>query len=146
MLAHEAAAKNDPMPYLARALARTARICPRSVVEPYADLEPGSGPEAAVDAAQSIAELMRGVRADRERHRRAAAGLHAAVAIENVHRSADCDRASNEIGAFESGLAARLMGTVPSVIFGGVMTLVVVAVTMWRSPALLRMREIHGES
>jgi hypothetical protein len=38
------------------------------------------------------------------------------------------------------------MGTVPSVIFGGVMTLVVVAVTMWRSPALLRMREIHGES
>ena len=51
--------------------------------------------------------------------------------------------ASNEIGAFESGLAAKLMGTVPSVIFGGVMTLVVVAITMWRSPALRRMREIH---
>jgi len=51
--------------------------------------------------------------------------------------------ASNEIGAFESGVAARLMGTVPSVIFGGVMTLVVVAITMWRSPALRRMREIH---
>jgi uncharacterized membrane protein len=33
---------------------------------------------------------------------------------------------SNEIGAFESGVAAKLMGTVPSVIFGGVMTLVVV--------------------
>src|SRR6185503_8802872 len=31
---------------------------------------------------------------------------------------------SNEIGAFESGLAAKLMGTVPSVIFGGCMTLV----------------------
>src|SRR5205085_4827504 len=38
---------------------------------------------------------------------------------------------SNEIGAFESGVAARLMGTVPSVIFGGVMTLVVVAITAW---------------
>ena len=51
--------------------------------------------------------------------------------------------ASNEIGAFESGVAARLMGTVPSVIFGGTMTLVVVASTMWRSAALRRMREIH---
>jgi MFS family permease len=49
---------------------------------------------------------------------------------------------SNEIGAFESGVAAKLLGTVPSVIFGGVMTLVVVAITMWRSPALRRMREI----
>jgi MFS family permease len=34
---------------------------------------------------------------------------------------------SNEIGAFESGLAAKLMGTVPSVIFGGIMTLGVVS-------------------
>ena len=50
--------------------------------------------------------------------------------------------ASNEIGAFESGVAARLMGVVPSVIFGGAMTLVVVAVTMWRSPALRRMKEL----
>jgi MFS family permease len=46
---------------------------------------------------------------------------------------------SNEIGAFESGVAARLMGVVPSVIFGGTMTLIVVAVTMWRSPTLRRM-------
>jgi MFS family permease len=36
---------------------------------------------------------------------------------------------SNEIGAFESGAAAKLMGLVPSVVFGGAMTLVVVAVT-----------------
>lgn len=50
--------------------------------------------------------------------------------------------ASNEIGAFESGVAARIMGVVPSVIFGGAMTLVVVATTMWRSPALRRMREL----
>ncbi|HYM59450.1 MAG TPA: MFS transporter [Thermoanaerobaculia bacterium] len=49
---------------------------------------------------------------------------------------------SNEIGAFESGLAARLMGTIPSVIFGGTMTLVVVAIVAWWAPALRRMREI----
>ncbi len=49
---------------------------------------------------------------------------------------------SNEIGAFESGVAARLLGTVPSVIFGGMMTLIVVAIVAWRSPGLRRMREI----
>lgn len=43
---------------------------------------------------------------------------------------------SNEIGAFESGLAAKLMGLVPSVVFGGCMTLLVVAFTTWKAPAL----------
>lgn len=33
---------------------------------------------------------------------------------------------SNEIGGFESGVAARLMGLVPSIVFGGVMTIAVV--------------------
>ena len=33
---------------------------------------------------------------------------------------------SNELGAFESGLAARLMGLIPSVIFGSIMTFTVV--------------------
>jgi sugar phosphate permease len=36
---------------------------------------------------------------------------------------------SNELGAFESGVAAKLMGLVPSVIFGGIMTLAVVFIT-----------------
>lgn len=49
---------------------------------------------------------------------------------------------SNELGAFESGLAARLMGLVPSVIFGGVMTLVVVAATARLAPKLRRL-ELH---
>jgi len=49
---------------------------------------------------------------------------------------------SNEIGSFESGLAARLLGTVNSVIFGGLMTLGVVGVTAWRIPALRRLDEI----
>jgi MFS family permease len=43
---------------------------------------------------------------------------------------------SNEIGAFESGVAAKLLGLVPSVVFGGFMTLVVVAVTAWTTPQL----------
>jgi MFS family permease len=51
---------------------------------------------------------------------------------------------SNEIGAFESGVAARILGTVPSVIFGGIMTLVVVALTMAWSPQLRKMREIDA--
>jgi MFS family permease len=37
---------------------------------------------------------------------------------------------SNELGAFESGVAARLMGLIPSVVFGGIMTLAVVFTTI----------------
>ena len=37
---------------------------------------------------------------------------------------------SNELGAFESGVAAKLMGLVPSVVFGGLMTLAVVFTTI----------------
>lgn len=51
---------------------------------------------------------------------------------------------SNEIGAFESGTAAKLLGTVPSVIFGGMMTLGVVGVTAWKVPALRRLRELRA--
>ena len=50
---------------------------------------------------------------------------------------------SNEIGAFESGVAARLLGVVPSVVFGGCMTLVVVAITMWRAPRLRKLRDLN---
>lgn len=49
---------------------------------------------------------------------------------------------SNEIGAFESGVAARVLGTVPSVIFGGVMTLIVVVTTTIIAPKLRRLN-IH---
>ncbi len=44
--------------------------------------------------------------------------------------------ASNEIGAFESGLAARFLGLIPSVIAGGSMTLLIVAFTSWRLPSM----------
>ena len=50
---------------------------------------------------------------------------------------------SNEIGAFESGVAARLLGTVPSVVLGGLVTLGVVAITAVRMPELRRLREIR---
>ena len=43
---------------------------------------------------------------------------------------------SNELGAFESGLAAELMGTVPSVVFGGSITLLIVAVTWLKAKQL----------
>ena len=43
---------------------------------------------------------------------------------------------SNEIGAFESGAAAKLLGIVPSVIFGGGMTLLVVIVMWFKAPTL----------
>ena len=52
---------------------------------------------------------------------------------------------SNEIGSFESGLAAKLMGLIPSVIFGGGMTLLVVMFTSVFSPKLrsLNLRAIR---
>ena len=41
---------------------------------------------------------------------------------------------SNELGAFESGLTARLMGTVPAVVFGGLMTIFSVMFTNFKFP------------
>jgi MFS family permease len=46
--------------------------------------------------------------------------------------------ASNELGEFESGVAAAAFGTVPSVVLGGIGTLVVVALWIRLFPALWR--------
>jgi hypothetical protein len=46
---------------------------------------------------------------------------------------------SNELGMFESGFARQLFGLVPSVVFGGCMTLIVVAATWFKAPALRKM-------
>ena len=46
---------------------------------------------------------------------------------------------SNELGQFESGVAASIMGTVPSVIFGGCMTLLVTVVTWFKAPVLRKL-------
>jgi predicted MFS family arabinose efflux permease len=50
---------------------------------------------------------------------------------------------SNEIGAFESGVAAKLLGVVPSVLFGGGMTLLVTSLTAWVSPELRHLQELE---
>lgn len=44
--------------------------------------------------------------------------------------------ASNELGAFESGMVAALIGTVPCVALGGIVTLGIVALVAWRAPKL----------
>ena len=46
---------------------------------------------------------------------------------------------SNELGAFESGVTAKLMGTVTAVVFGGAMTLLTVGVTAFVSPSFRRL-------
>ena len=46
---------------------------------------------------------------------------------------------SNELGQFESGIAAKLIGVVPSVLFGGCMTIFVVVTTWFKAPALKKM-------
>jgi MFS family permease len=43
---------------------------------------------------------------------------------------------SNELGQFESGVASKLMGVIPSVIFGGSMTILVVIVSWFKAPSL----------
>jgi hypothetical protein len=60
---------------------------------------------------------------------------------------------SNELGAFESGLAARIMGTIPSAVFGGAMTLLIVGWMYLRSKELWKVNieqagshrgDVHG--
>lgn len=48
--------------------------------------------------------------------------------------------ASNELGAFESGLAAKILGVVPSIIFGGVMTLGIVGYIFTQSKELFSVK------
>jgi hypothetical protein len=46
---------------------------------------------------------------------------------------------SNELGAFESGVAARLLGLIPSVIFGGCMTLIIAGIAAKTAPKLRKL-------
>lgn len=52
---------------------------------------------------------------------------------------------SNELGAFYAGSMARLLGLVPAVVFGGFMTIGIVAATAWKAPRLrtLDLRDLH---
>lgn len=50
--------------------------------------------------------------------------------------------ASNELGGFESGVAAAILGPVGAVVFGGFGTLTVVGMIAWRFPPLRRLRSL----
>lgn len=47
--------------------------------------------------------------------------------------------ASNELGQFESGITAQWMGAVTAVVFGGIGTVIVVAIWAWLFPALRKL-------
>lgn len=51
---------------------------------------------------------------------------------------------ANEIGAFESGLTARLFGAVNSVLLGGIVTIAVVLSMAVLSPTLRNLERLHG--
>jgi MFS family permease len=49
---------------------------------------------------------------------------------------------SNELGALESGVAAKLLGVIPSVVLGGHATLLVVGLTAWKAKKLRQLDRI----
>ncbi len=51
---------------------------------------------------------------------------------------------SNQLGEFESGVAAALLGAARSVVFGGLATLAVVCLFAWRAPKLRRLGRLDG--
>lgn len=50
---------------------------------------------------------------------------------------------SNELGSFESGVAARYLGTVRSVVLGGIGTILVVLFSGWKWPQLRNLKTLH---
>jgi hypothetical protein len=52
--------------------------------------------------------------------------------------------ASNQLGAFESGLAASLVGTVPAVVGGGVMTILIALSWARIFPALAEVDQLES--
>ena len=60
------------------------------------------------------------------------------LAVEMVFISA-----SNELGAFESGAAAALLGAVPAVVAGGAVTIGLAAIWKWVFPALARIDRLE---
>jgi hypothetical protein len=50
---------------------------------------------------------------------------------------------SNELGAFESGVTAKLLGTVPAVILGGLASLGVVGIVAHTVPPLRELKRLE---
>jgi MFS family permease len=53
---------------------------------------------------------------------------------------------SNEFGEFESGVTAQWLGAVRAVVFGGIGTLAVVAVWLWRFPDLRDVKDLRAKN
>jgi hypothetical protein len=53
---------------------------------------------------------------------------------------------SNQIGEFESGVTAAAFGTIPSVLIGGIGTVVIVGLWIKVFPALFRVRTFHDRN
>ena len=53
---------------------------------------------------------------------------------------------SNELGAFESGLAAKYLGTIAATVFGGCMTMAVVALSWIKTADLFKVDITHGHT
>jgi hypothetical protein len=51
--------------------------------------------------------------------------------------------ASNQLGEFRAGAAAAWFGAVPTVLFGGIGTLIIVALWMWLFPPLTRIDRLE---
>ena len=51
--------------------------------------------------------------------------------------------ASNQLGEFRAGAAAAWLGAVPTVLIGGIGTLVIVALWMWLFPPLARVNRLE---
>ncbi|MGV8294010.1 MFS transporter, partial [Pseudomonas aeruginosa] len=54
--------------------------------------------------------------------------------------------ASNQLGEFESGVMAALLGAVPAVVVGGLGTIAVAGLWMRWFPELRRLRSLHPET
>lgn len=52
--------------------------------------------------------------------------------------------ASNQLGAFESGATAAILGTVPAVVLGGIGTIAVALLWMKLLPTLRRVERLDG--
>lgn len=50
---------------------------------------------------------------------------------------------SNQLGEFESGVTAALMGTVPAAVLGGIGTIAIAGLWMWWFPELRKLRSLH---
>ncbi len=53
--------------------------------------------------------------------------------------------ASNQLGEFESGVTAALLGAVPAVVLGGVGTIAIAGLWMWLFPELRKLRSLQAE-